>query len=118
MLKYSHPKLSELLEHCLLPCRRKFGEEEVGFRYVASGPLVRSSYRAGEFFTEVSAAAADIKGRGPAGCEEPVLPTGGGGLARTSCMPLCSSAGAAVSGPMNLWHSHFLGFPAMSCPRP
>ena len=31
---------------------RKFGEEEVGFRYVASGPLVRSSYRAGEFFVE------------------------------------------------------------------
>jgi lipoic acid synthetase len=24
--------------------------EELGFRYVASGPLVRSSYRAGEFF--------------------------------------------------------------------
>ena len=24
----------------------------VGFRYVASGPLVRSSYRAGEFFVE------------------------------------------------------------------
>lgn len=31
---------------------RRFGEEEVGFRYVASGPLVRSSYRAGEFFVE------------------------------------------------------------------
>jgi lipoic acid synthetase len=24
--------------------------EALGFRYVASGPLVRSSYRAGEFF--------------------------------------------------------------------
>ena len=24
----------------------------MGFRYVASGPLVRSSYRAGEFFVE------------------------------------------------------------------
>ena len=34
------------------PPRRKYGEEVVGFRYVASGPLVRSSYRAGEFFTE------------------------------------------------------------------
>ena len=32
------------------PCRRKYGEEVVGFKYVASGPLVRSSYRAGEFF--------------------------------------------------------------------
>lgn len=31
---------------------RKYGEDVVGFRYVASGPLVRSSYRAGEFFVE------------------------------------------------------------------
>ena len=31
---------------------RKYGEEVVGFKYVASGPLVRSSYRAGEFFVE------------------------------------------------------------------
>lgn len=31
---------------------RRFGEEEVGFRYVASGPMVRSSYKAGEFFLE------------------------------------------------------------------
>lgn len=30
---------------------RRMGEE-AGFRYVASGPLVRSSYRAGEFFVE------------------------------------------------------------------
>mmetsp|Transcript_26657 Transcript_26657/g.61321 ORF Transcript_26657/g.61321 Transcript_26657/m.61321 type:complete len:410 (-) Transcript_26657:384-1613(-) len=28
----------------------KVGEEEYGFKYVASGPLVRSSYRAGEFY--------------------------------------------------------------------
>lgn len=26
--------------------------EEMGFKYVASGPLVRSSYRAGEYFME------------------------------------------------------------------
>jgi lipoyl synthase len=31
---------------------KKVGEEEIGFRYVASGPLVRSSYKAGEFFIE------------------------------------------------------------------
>eukprot|EP00891_Asterochloris_glomerata_P008409 jgi/Astpho2/8409/e_gw1.00122.191.1_t len=31
---------------------RRVGEELVGFRYVASGPLVRSSYKAGEFFLE------------------------------------------------------------------
>lgn len=30
----------------------RFGLEQVGFRYVASGPLVRSSYKAGEFFLE------------------------------------------------------------------
>lgn len=26
--------------------------EEMGFKYVASGPMVRSSYKAGEFFLE------------------------------------------------------------------
>ena len=26
--------------------------EEMGFKYVASGPMVRSSYKAGEFFME------------------------------------------------------------------
>ena len=31
---------------------KRYGEEVVGFKYVASGPLVRSSYRAGEFFIE------------------------------------------------------------------
>ena len=30
----------------------RFGKDVVGFRYVASGPLVRSSYKAGEFFVE------------------------------------------------------------------
>ena len=29
---------------------REYGEKELGFAYVASGPLVRSSYKAGEFF--------------------------------------------------------------------
>ncbi|KAI8469480.1 MAG: hypothetical protein J3K34DRAFT_423738 [Monoraphidium minutum] len=31
---------------------RRFGQEEIGFRYVASGPMVRSSYKAGEVFLE------------------------------------------------------------------
>ena len=31
---------------------RKYGEDVIGFKYVASGPLVRSSYRAGEFFVD------------------------------------------------------------------
>ena len=30
----------------------EYGKNVVGFRYVASGPLVRSSYKAGEFFVE------------------------------------------------------------------
>ena len=42
-----------------------YGEEVVGFRYVASGPLVRSSYKAGEFFIETmlrdDAAKAEVK---------------------------------------------------------
>ena len=29
---------------------REYGEKELGFAYVAAGPLVRSSYKAGEFF--------------------------------------------------------------------
>ncbi|CAG9461251.1 unnamed protein product [Pedinophyceae sp. YPF-701] len=32
---------------------KRYGEEELGFRFVASGPLVRSSYKAGEFFIEM-----------------------------------------------------------------
>jgi lipoic acid synthetase len=31
---------------------QRIAEEEHGFLYCASGPLVRSSYRAGEFFTK------------------------------------------------------------------
>lgn len=31
---------------------KEVGEKEIGFRYIASGPLVRSSYKAGEFFIE------------------------------------------------------------------
>ena len=30
----------------------KSAAEEMGFAYVASGPLVRSSYRAGEYYVE------------------------------------------------------------------
>ena len=41
MVEYSPPSVFEKY--------RRMGEE-IGFRYVASGPLVRSSYRAGEFF--------------------------------------------------------------------
>ena len=33
--------------------------DSMGFKYVASGPLVRSSYKAGEFFMEHMLRAAD-----------------------------------------------------------
>jgi lipoic acid synthetase len=31
---------------------KRVAEEELGFRYCAAGPMVRSSYRAGELFVE------------------------------------------------------------------
>ena len=44
-----HLKVVEYVKPGQFERYRKIGEE-LGFRYVASGPLVRSSYRAGEFF--------------------------------------------------------------------
>ena len=44
-----HLKVVEFVDPALFARYRKMGEE-LGFLYVASGPLVRSSYRAGEFF--------------------------------------------------------------------
>jgi lipoic acid synthetase len=35
--------------------------EQLGFRYVASGPLVRSSYKAGEFFIKAMMDADDSR---------------------------------------------------------
>ena len=48
----NHLDVSEFVEPERFERWRKFGLEEVGFRYVASGPMVRSSYKAGEFFLE------------------------------------------------------------------
>ena len=42
---------------------RKYGEEVVGFRYVASGPLVRSSYKAGEFSSRACCARTSWSGK-------------------------------------------------------
>lgn len=55
--QYLQPTPKHLPVHEFVPPEtfeeyRKYGEEVVGFKYVASGPLVRSSYRAGEFFVE------------------------------------------------------------------
>ena len=48
----NHLPVSEFVTPEKFDYWKKFGEEEIGFRYVASGPLVRSSYKAGEFFIE------------------------------------------------------------------
>ena len=47
----SHAPVSEYVTPEVFDELRRSGEE-MGFRYVASGPLVRSSYRAAEFFLE------------------------------------------------------------------
>ena len=44
-----HLKVADFIHPDVFEEYRRFGEE-IGFKYVASGPLVRSSYRAGEFF--------------------------------------------------------------------
>ena len=44
-----HLPVKEYVRPVTFEAYRKMGEE-LGFKYVASGPLVRSSYRAGEFF--------------------------------------------------------------------
>lgn len=60
---------------------KKVGEEEVGFRYVASGPLVRSSYKAGEFFIE-SMLGEQKKEKSGAAAAAAVAGASGGGGAR------------------------------------
>jgi lipoic acid synthetase len=44
-----HLKVVEYVSPAVFDKYRRIGEE-MGFRYLASGPLVRSSYRAGEFY--------------------------------------------------------------------
>uniref|UniRef100_A0A7S1XNR1 Lipoyl synthase, mitochondrial n=1 Tax=Phaeomonas parva TaxID=124430 RepID=A0A7S1XNR1_9STRA len=44
VVEYVHPDVFEEL--------RVIAEEELGFRFCAAGPMVRSSYKAGEFFIE------------------------------------------------------------------
>jgi lipoic acid synthetase len=47
----NHAPVKEYVEPARFEAYRLLGER-LGFRYVASGPLVRSSYKAGEFFFE------------------------------------------------------------------
>jgi lipoic acid synthetase len=48
----SHLEVSEYVHPDVFETWRAVAETELGFRYCASGPLVRSSYRAGELFVE------------------------------------------------------------------
>jgi lipoic acid synthetase len=45
-----HLKVEEYIPPGTFQHYKRIGEEEYGFKYVASGPLVRSSYRAGELY--------------------------------------------------------------------
>jgi lipoic acid synthetase len=47
-----HLSVVEFLTPEMFEELKVYGEEVAGFRFVASGPLVRSSYKAGEFFIE------------------------------------------------------------------
>jgi lipoic acid synthetase len=48
----SHLEVSEYVHPATFETWRRVAEEELGFLYCASGPMVRSSYRAGELFLE------------------------------------------------------------------
>ena len=48
----SHLEVREYVHPDAFDTWRRVAEEELGFRYCASGPMVRSSYRAGELFVE------------------------------------------------------------------
>jgi lipoyl synthase len=47
-----HLAVVEYIQPEVFDYYRQVGEEEMGFKYVASGPMVRSSYKAGEFYLE------------------------------------------------------------------
>ena len=48
----SHLEVSEYVHPDVFETYRRIAEDELGFLYCASGPMVRSSYRAGELFVE------------------------------------------------------------------
>ncbi|MEF8814918.1 MAG: lipoyl synthase [Halovenus sp.] len=48
----SHLEVAEYVHPDVFETFRRVAEEELGFAYCASGPMVRSSYRAGELFVE------------------------------------------------------------------
>jgi lipoic acid synthetase len=60
----SHAPVREYVEPAVFDGYRARGEE-LGFLYVAAGPLVRSSYKAGEFFAERLVRERRSNARGP-----------------------------------------------------
>jgi lipoic acid synthetase len=61
----SHLEVTEYVHPDAFDTWQRVAEEELGFDYCASGPMVRSSYRAGELFTE-----AVLAGEDPAAARE------------------------------------------------
>ena len=57
----SHLEVSEYVHPDAFDTWRRVAEAELGFLYCASGPLVRSSYRAGELFVEALTGGEDIE---------------------------------------------------------
>jgi lipoic acid synthetase len=57
----SHLEVSEYVHPDAFETWRRVAEEELNFAYCASGPMVRSSYRAGELFTEALLAGEDVE---------------------------------------------------------
>jgi lipoic acid synthetase len=56
----SHLEVSEYVHPDAFETWRRVAEDELDFQYCASGPLVRSSYRAGELFVEAVQAGEDV----------------------------------------------------------
>mgnify|MGYP000076637090 CR=1 FL=1 len=57
----SHLEVSEYVHPDAFDTWQRVAEEELDFAYCASGPMVRSSYRAGELFTEALLAGEDVE---------------------------------------------------------
>jgi lipoic acid synthetase len=57
---HSHLEVSEYVHPDAFETWRRVAEEELEFAYCASGPMVRSSYRAGELFVEAVLEGEDI----------------------------------------------------------
>jgi len=56
----SHLEVFDYVHPHVFETWRRVAEEEFGFAYCASGPLVRSSYRAGELFVEAALEEGDV----------------------------------------------------------